>query len=149
MLHAHASRQAVERCEVRFEHQRSIAFALAHVVDAMTVGSILMMERARKDEGYVGADEIAFAAFGEMGMGGLSAFPLFAESVEGGLEDVAVTHPGPPVLQIVLSDVGLVDESVVVAIVVGVGVLVVGEDGCAEAFLQVDVAVEIGLHAAF
>ena len=136
----------------------------------MTVGSILMMERARKNEGYVGAvvlvknesvlheaavavgvdaDEIAFAAFGEMGMGGLSAFPLFTESVEGGLEDVAVTHPGPPVLQIVLSDVGLVDESVVVAIVVGVGVLVVGEDGCAEAFLQVDVAVEIGLHAAF
>lgn len=91
----------MERCEVHFEHQRSIAFALAHVVDAMTVGSILMMERARKNEGYVGAvvlvknesvlheaavavgvdaDEIAFAAFGEMGMGGLSAFPLFTES---------------------------------------------------------------------
>ena len=56
-------------------------------------------------------------------------------------------HKGTPLK---VAFIGLVCFfAVVVAIVVGVGVLVVGEDGCAEAFLQVDVAVEIGLHAAF
>lgn len=151
VVEAHAGREVVQFAEIGLVHELCVDILFVDVVEPQSVAGIGFVHRGCghqcevaavggvDDEGvfHVGlivlglyADAVASVAVGivDGAVGGLSAAAVFVDGRKSAVEDVTSGLPEPSVLEIVLPHVGLVEKTVVVAVMVVPAVLEVGQD---------------------
>ena len=136
VIQTNTCRNTMMLIKICFKHQRGISIALVGIVLFMTIECILMMQRARKnqgdvrtvfwvdDKGILGKSLVAFVgdvdSIGVRGvsvMTDLSSLTMFFQPLDGCLEDITVAHVGPTAHQRALAYFRHIHKAIVIFVV--------------------------------